>query len=318
MDLVVRLSALGDIIHTAIILQFLPNKVDWLVEEGMAEILEFNPNINKIQKVNLKSLKKSKMNIFSEYKKLKKFHYDRAIDFQGLIKSAIVSKIVANEVIGREEIKEKIAKIFYSKTIKTNLHTIDRYRIMINEIYGLNVSKEEFINHKPFLFYEEEDFVCKEYFLDNKKNVIFIVGASGDYKIYPKERWIEIANSLKENILIPYGNEEEKEIAEFIAKNSQYVKVLPKQTLNQLKATISNSDLVIGNDTGPTYIGWANKIPTILIYGAVEANKVYENKITKFIKSTNKTNPLKVNKKDFSIKKVKSDIILRKIDEIFS
>jgi len=101
-DLIVRLTALGDIIHTAVILEFLPEKVDWLVEESFAEILNYNPKINKIQKVNLKSLKQSKLNIFSEYKKLKSLNYTKAIDFQGLIKSAIVSKLISKKVIGRE------------------------------------------------------------------------------------------------------------------------------------------------------------------------------------------------------------------------
>ena len=316
MDLVVRLSALGDIIHTAIILQFLPNKVDWLVEEGMAEILEFNPNINKIQKVNLKSLKKSKMNIFSEYKKLKKFHYDRAIDFQGLIKSAIVSKIVANEVIGREEIKEKIAKIFYSKTFKTSNHTIDRYRIMINEIYGLNIKKEEFINHKPFLFYEDKH-IKKEYFSKDKKNIVFIIGSTAKNRLYPIKKWIELANRLNENILIPFGNTQEEKMAFKIAEKSN-VKVLEKMSLNELKATISNADLIIGNDTGPTYIGWANNIPTILLYGTTPISRMYENKTTKIIKSKTAKYLDKLDKEDFSIKDIEVDDIMEKIDEIFS
>jgi len=316
LDLVVRLSALGDIIHTAIILQFLPNKVDWLVEEGMAEILEFNPNINKIQKVNLKSLKKSKMNIFSEYKKLKKFHYDRAIDFQGLIKSAIVSKIVANEVIGREEIKEKIAKIFYSKTFKTSNHTIDRYRIMINEIYGLNIKKEEFINHKPFLFYEDKH-IKKEYFSKDKKNIVFIIGSTAKNRLYPIKKWIELANRLNENILIPFGNTQEEKMAFKIAEKSN-VKVLEKMSLNELKATISNADLIIGNDTGPTYIGWANNIPTILLYGTTPISRMYENKTTKIIKSKTAKYLDKLDKEDFSIKDIEVDEIMEKIDEIFS
>ena len=282
----------------------------------MAEILEFNPNINKIQKVNLKSLKKSKMNIFSEYKKLKKFHYDRAIDFQGLIKSAIVSKIVADEVIGREEIKEKIAKIFYSKTIKTNLHTIDRYRLMINQIYGLNVSKEEFINHKPFLFYEDKH-IKKEYFSKDKKNIVFIIGSTAKNRLYPIKKWIELANRLNENILIPYGNEEEEKMAFKIAEKSN-VKVLDKMGLNELKATISNADLIIGNDTGPTYIGWANNIPTILLYGTTPISRMYENKTTKIIKSKTAKYLDKLDKEDFSIKDIEVDEIMEKIDEIFS
>jgi len=312
LDIFVRLTALGDIIHTAVILEFLPEKVDWLVEESFAEILNYNPKINKIQKVNLKSLKQSKLNIFNEYKKLKSLNYERAIDFQGLIKSAIVSKLIAKKVIGRENVRESLAKLFYDEKLKTSTHTIGRYMDMINQIYNLNVSKEDLINHKPFLFYR--DFNTKEFFSENKKNVIFIVGSTAKNRQYPTKKWIELANRLNENILIPYGNMEEEKIAFEIAEKSD-VKVLPKMNLDNLKAAISNADLVIGNDTGPTYIGWANNIKTILLFGTTPISRIYENKTTKVIKSKSAKYLDKLVKDDYSINDIEVDEILEKIDE---
>ena len=76
----------------------------------------------------------------------------------------------------------------------------------------------------------------------------------------------------------------EEKIAFEISEKSN-AKVLPKMNLDNLKATISNADLVIGNDTGPTYIGWANNIPTILLYGTTPVSRMFENKTTKIIKS---------------------------------
>lgn len=313
MDVIVRLSALGDIIHTAIVLQFLPQKVDWIVEESFAEILANNPDIHSIQKVNLKSLKKSKSNVFNEFKKVKSLHkYDRAIDFQGLIKSAIVAKIVSKKVIGRVDIRENIAKIFYNEKVKTSNHTIDRYREMINQIYNLNISQEEFINHKPFLFYK--NFNAKEFFSNSKKNIIFIVGSTAKNRQYPTKKWIELAKKLNENILIPFGNVEEEKIAFKIAEHSS-AKVLPKMNLDNLKATISNADLVIGNDTGPTYIGWANNIPTILLFGTTPISRIFENRTTKIVKSKTAKYLDKLDKKDYSINDIEVEEILEKIDE---
>ena len=314
MDAIVRLSALGDIIHTAIILEFIP-EVNWIVEERFAQILEYHPKVT-IHSVNLKSLKQNKLNIFSEYKKLKQLHFDRSIDFQGLIKSAIVSKIIANEVIGRDDIRENLAKIFYTKklNISTN-HTIDRYREMINKIYNLNITQEQFINHKPFLYYK--DFNTKEFFSQKKKNIVFIIGSSAKNRLYPTKKWIELAKNLNENILIPFGNEIEEKMAFEIAENAD-VKVLPKMNLNDLKATISNADLVIGNDTGPTYIGWANNIPTILLFGTTPISRMYENKTTKIIKSKTAKYLNKLDKTDFSINDIEVYEIMEKIDELFS
>lgn len=314
MSAIVRLSALGDIIHTAIILEFIP-EVDWIVEERFAQILEYHPKVT-IHPVNLKSLKQNKLNIFSEYKKLKQLHFDVAIDFQGLIKSAIVSKIVANEVIGRDDVRENLAKLFYTKKLHISTHhTIDRYREMINQIYNLNISKEEFINHKPFLYYK--DFNTKEFFRKNKKNIVFIIGSTAKNRLYPTKKWIELANSLNENILIPFGNEIEEKMAFEIAENAD-VKVLPKMDLNDLKATISNADLVIGNDTGPTYIGWANNIPTILLFGTTPISRIYENKTTKIVKSKTAKYLDKLDKNDFSINDIEVSEIMEKIDELFS
>jgi heptosyltransferase-1 len=312
-DAIVRLSALGDIIHTAIILQFLPKKVDWIVEEGFAEILEHNPHINSIKKVNLKSLKDNKLNIFSEYKKLKTFSYDRAIDFQGLIKSAIVSKIIAKKVIGRKDVRENLAKLFYDEKLNTSHHTIDRYRDMINQIYNLNISQDEFINHKPFLFYK--NFNTREFFSNSKKNIVFIVGSTAKNRQYPTKKWIELVKNLKyENILIPFGNLEEEKIAFEIAENSN-AKVLPKMNLDNLKALISNADLVIGNDTGPTYIGWANNIPTILLFGTTPISRIFENRTTKIIKSKTAKYLDKLDKEDYSINDIEVNEILEKMNE---
>ena len=101
-----------------------------------------------------------------------------------------------------------------------------------------------------------------------------------------------------------------KEKADFIAAASEYVKVLPKCDLNTLKALISKCDLVIGNDTGPTHMAWALNIPSITIFGPTPTNRIYETSINKFVKSSSKVNPLKLNKNDFSINEIKEEEII--------
>jgi len=308
----IRLSALGDIIHSTIITQFLEKnniKFDFLVDNAFKDILSYS-NFNVV------GLSLKNKNFLETYKICKNLNYDVSVDLQGLIKSAIVGKISSKYLIGCDyfHTKEKLALLFYDKKLKIRNHSIFRYIDMINLIFDIKVNYSEVYEHEPYLNYSNKDFIYKEYFSQNKKNIIFIIGASADYKIYPKEKWVDIANSLKENILIPYGNEKEKKIAEFIASKSSYVKILPKMNLTQLKAHLSNADLIIGNDTGPTYIGWANNIKTIIIYGPVEANKVVENKYTRFIKAKTKTSPNKIDKNDFSIQKIDIKEILNAVE----
>ena len=65
---IVKLSAIGDIIHAMIVLQFIKQHkpdidIDWIVEESYKELLEFNPEINKVHTVNLKNANFSNANL---------------------------------------------------------------------------------------------------------------------------------------------------------------------------------------------------------------------------------------------------------------
>ncbi|MCK4737493.1 MAG: lipopolysaccharide heptosyltransferase I, partial [Sulfurimonas sp.] len=94
---IVKLSAMGDIIHAMVALQFIkkeiPNaQIDWVVESGFKGVLENNPDIDNILPINLKSIKKKKSEVFNQFKILKTYsknNYDIVIDAQGLLKSAI-------------------------------------------------------------------------------------------------------------------------------------------------------------------------------------------------------------------------------------
>jgi len=314
---IIRLSALGDIIHAAVINEFLYKsgiKVDWIVEERFREILDHNKYINEIKTVNLKNKKR----IFFEINRIRKWEkYDLVIDFQGLIKSAILGKIVGKKVIGCDEYhtKEKPALLFYDKKLKIRNHTIGRYKDMINEVFDLKITNEDIKNHSPYLFYEKKDFIVEDFFSKNKKNIIFIIGSTATNRKYPIKKWIKLANSLNANVLIPYGNEEEKEEALLISENSN-AEVLPKMNLNELKACISYADLLIGNDTGPSYIAWANKIPNILLYGATPFGRVFENEYTKIIKSKTSKNLEVIDKNDFSIRDISVREILDAVEKI--
>ena len=318
---IVKLSALGDIIHSAFVVQFikfhLPNaKIDWIVEEGNASILRDNPDIDNIKTVNLKSIKKNFFNIFKEVKKIKSYakaKYDIVIDLQGLTKSAITSKLLSKNVAGydKNSIRESFASIFYTKKYNIPYHenTIDRYRVLVSQALNIDISKNDVLEKKPYLFYKQKD---EDKFLSKKKdNIIFIIGANWQSRIYPKEKLINIANSLQANILIPFGNKNEESDAKFIAQSCKNVTVLPKMNLNELKEIISNANLLIGNDTGPSYIAWANNIPSITLFGPTPPTRIYETSINKVLKSSSLVNPYKLDKNDFSISEIKEEQIIK-------
>ena len=125
---IVKLSALGDIVHGMIVLQFIKknypeSEIDWFVEKRFLGVLENNPHINQIHQVSLKSVNKSK-SFFLFWKELRKIRklgkYDLVIDMQGLIKSALVARMIPSNItlgFDKDSLRESLAANFYDKNI---------------------------------------------------------------------------------------------------------------------------------------------------------------------------------------------------------
>ena len=131
---IVKLSAMGDIIHAMIVLQCIKKlnpkiSIDWIVEESFKDLLKFNPHINKLHLVNFKYAKKNRsiLELFKDLNKLRHHDlYDLVIDMQGLIKSAIISKLLpSKQIIGFDKfsIREKLASNFYNKKFNCSYET---------------------------------------------------------------------------------------------------------------------------------------------------------------------------------------------------
>ncbi len=325
---IIKLSAMGDIIHSMVALEFIKKKypkieIDWFVESAFSAVLENNPDIRNIIKLNLKSIKKSKKEIFTQLnlvKSFKKENYDLIIDAQGLIKSSLVARILGKNIAGfcKNSTRESLASFLYNRKISIDYreNAIDRNCFLISKALGFEITKDEILNKEPFLFFKDEDEIIYEYLKSDKKNILLVVGASWKSKIYSKEKFAKIVESLNENFLIVWGNEEEKQIADFIGANSKAL-VLPKLSLNSLKALVSKVDLVIGNDTGPTHMAWALNIASITIFGNTPAYRnSYLTNINRVIKSSFTPNPLKLDKNNFSINEIDEKNIVKMAKEI--
>ncbi|MCT7653054.1 lipopolysaccharide heptosyltransferase I [Aliarcobacter butzleri] len=319
---IIKLSAMGDIIHAMVALQYIkkqyPNlKIDWFVESAFTGVLENNPDINEIIKLDLKSIKKDKKEIINQIKLIKKYKtnsYDLVIDAQGLIKSAIVSFFLGKSRVGfsKNSTREKLASFFYTKKVDIayDKNAIERNVKVLSQALNFEITKDDILNKKPFLFYKNENEAIYEYLSKDKKNVLFVIGASWPSKMYSKEKFAKIINNLDENCLITWGNEAEKDIADFIANISK-AKVLPKLDLNSLKAIMSKVDLVIGNDTGPTHMAWALNIPSITLFGNTPGYRnTYITNTNKIIESKSIVNPFKLDRNDFSIKEIDENEII--------
>jgi len=330
---IVKLSALGDIVHAMVALQFIKAhspeiQIDWIVEERFAGLLKNNPDIDNILTVNLKALKTDKAGIFSQFKKIRSYavnNYDMIIDAQGLIKSAAIAKLVLPGMVcmpqvGQElaqrgtriagfdagSVREKAASWFYDVKVACayDVNTIDRNALILSSPLGFDISTEQILNKKPFLFFNNEDPQIYDLLSKDRSNIVLVIGSTWDSRNYPAAKYVKIAEALQQNCLVTWGNGQEKTTAEWMASQSDLIKVTPKMDLNSLKALIAKADLLIGNDTGPTHMAWGLNRPSITIFGPTPVSRVYQTDINKVVKSASIVNPYKLNKQDYSIKDI--------------
>ena len=314
---IVKLSSLGDIVLSMVALQFIkktyPNsRIDWIVEEQFRSVLEKNPQIDNIFTVSLRKVKKEKsvFLLLRELRKLRRLKsYDIAIDAQGLLKSAIVAKIISkNKVIGfdKKSARESIASIFYNHKVSIGYdeNTIDRNISVICKSIDIEVQSNEILNKKPFVFPSNDK---KS---NNNQYIVFVVGSTWESRNYPENKFLDIANKLKKKCIVIWGNESEMNKAKWMERQSDFVEAAPKLELDDLKQVINSSVLVIGNDSGPSHFAWAMNIPSIILFGPTPVNRVYQTKINRVLKSSSKVDHYNLDKDDFSIKEIQvNDIV---------
>ena len=325
---IVKLSALGDIVHAMVVLQFIKkfNKeisIDWIVEESFKELFKFHPHINAVHLVNLRSAKKKKsiMILVKELNKLRHLDsFDLVIDLQGLIKSALISKLIPSKVtLGFDKFssRERLASIFYNKRLNCSYETnvIIRNIALIEFALGFSVEKQQIHNKVPFIYSNEDQLDIKK--TKSKKNIILVPGASFSSKRYPVEIFAELTNLLDANYLIIWGNEEEKNLADSIKKLAPNVHICDKLSLGGLISLVAKADLIIGPDSGPTHMGWALNIPSITLFGSTPGNRnSYVTKINRIIESKSEVNSYKINKNDYSIREISPIEVLKLSQDI--
>ena len=127
--LVVRLGAMGDIIHAvpavAALKQSLPaSRITWVVESKWAPLLEGNPFIDRMVLLRRGTAR----GLLGSWRELLSQRYEFGIDFQGLAKSAMVAWVSRPErIFGFAETRERVSGIFYTETVAArSAHVVDR------------------------------------------------------------------------------------------------------------------------------------------------------------------------------------------------
>ncbi|GHQ21433.1 lipopolysaccharide heptosyltransferase I [Helicobacter pylori] len=315
---IVRLSALGDIIVSAVFLalikeRFTNAQIEWFVDERFGAILEHSPYIDKLHPIALKSTLTTfnPLKIFKLFKSLRAYEYDIVIDMQGLIKSALITQMLkAPKKVGFDyaSAREGLSAFFYSQkvSIAYNESILKRNFTLLS--HALNLPKKEIsesLSSRSKVFsYQDSPKIDALNLNKNKLKILFVLETSKINKTYPIERFKELALALENfQICLLWHADETKATALYGAlKNQRDVLLLPKLTLNEVKALLFKMDLIIGGDTGITHLAWALQKPSITLYGNTPMERFkLESPINVSLTGNSNAN---YHKKDFSIQNI--------------
>lgn len=281
--LIIRLSSLGDIIHTlpafaALRKKFPSATISWIVENKGKDILELVPGIDKIIVAHTEGWRINSRRFWKEISILKKDIRNKnqiALDFQGLIKSGFIAYLSkATKRIGfhRKNLREPQAGMFYTEKLEEipeTIHVIDK-NLRLLTLLEIMETHYEF----PLILPEEYTRSVKEKlrkigYDEKKKLVVLNVGAAWKTKRWFPENWVELIRMLKPKdlfLLILWGTKEEKALAEEIKEKAQ-IPLSPDFSLKEVMALVKKASLLVSGDTFALQAACAFSRPVVGIFG---------------------------------------------------
>ena len=274
--LIIKTSSLGDVLHTlpAVTDAALHKpglRFDWVVEEAFAEVPAWHAAVDGVIPVAVRRWKHHLLHALragelrAAVRHLRSRHYDRIIDAQGLIKSAVMARLARGPRSGldRDSAREPLAARAYDHrfAIARNQHAVQRVRQLFAAALDYPVPEAS------------PDYGIKQYFSQQARQsyLVFLHGTTWPTKHWPDDYWVELAAMAATaglQVKIPWGNASEQQRAQRIAAVADSIEILPRMQLGELATVIAAAGAVVGVDTGLVHLAAALGTPCITLYGS--------------------------------------------------
>ena len=274
--LLIKPSALGDIVHTLPILGLLKRRwpdaqVSWLVGSAFAGLLEGHPLLHEVVRFDRKRFSKAWWNpaalveLVKFGRGLREHHFDLVIDLQGLLRSGFTAKIARSPVrVGFANARE-MAWVFYTHRVPVaslEQHALERY-LLVTDALGCGRESIEF----RFPLNDEDRAAARQLTNGAVRYAVLIPGTNWPTKRWPVERFAALVEPIKSRFgfdVVVAGSAGESALGDRIAGAKN---LCGKTTLRQLVALLEGASLVIANDSGPMHIAAALGRPLVTMFG---------------------------------------------------
>jgi 3-deoxy-D-manno-octulosonic-acid transferase/heptosyltransferase-1 len=286
--LIVKLSAIGDVIHTLPSLSALRGlypdaHITWVVEEAAADLVKNHPYLDAVLISRRKSwskdfqggkFKQPLKEISSFIKTLRQRPYDLVIDFHGLFKSSIIVFLSRGKrKLGYNSLQE-LSGLFLNEKIPEdmNKHAVDRY-LDFPHYLGAKINSAEFVLPYDMEAETRVKILLDKYNLEDKKFVAINPIAYWETKLWNNEKFAKLAdlidNRLKMKVV--FTGSEKEPIEKIISlMTSKSLNLGGATTLLDLAYLYKKARIVITTDSGPMHLAAAVETPVIALFGPTD------------------------------------------------
>lgn len=272
--LIVRLSALGDIVHAipaaAALRRAYPQaRIDWLLDIRHRDIVDLVTVVDRAVVVR-RSTPTGWAQVLRE---LRATGYDVALDFQGLVKSAVLARgSGARRVAGFSlwHLREKTARPFYTSAEDAEGgHAIFKNLRLLRTL-GIDDLHIEF----PLAPVESAALAALRRSIGDARFAVINPGAAWPNKRWPPERYGELAATIRNRTgLVPivlWGPGEEPLAQAVVTASRNAATLSPPTAVRDIVAICRAADLFVAGDTGPLHIATAVGTPTVSLFGPTD------------------------------------------------
>lgn len=276
--LLVKTSSLGDVLHNLpvvsdILLHRPEVRIDWVVEEGFAELPRLHPGVDRVIPVAVRRWRKqpgfAREEMRTAVAAMREQDYDLIIDTQGLLKSALIARNARGVRCGYgfSSAREPLAALFYQRrfSVAKDQHAVERNRRLVAQAVGYSLdTPADYGIVTPALTMDWQQ--ASTY-------AVLLHASSRPEKHWEEINWIELGWRLHEKgifCVLPWGNPEEQERADSLAASIPEAVCAPRLSLTEAAVLMSRARVVIGVDTGLAHLAAALGTPTVGIYTATD------------------------------------------------
>lgn len=292
--LIVKLSSLGDVLHTLPVVHdiktALPQaQIDWVVETAFSGVVQRCQGVNKVITCQLRTWRKAPFSMqtrlaWRAFKaELQGEQYDAVIDLQGLTKSAWVAWLaklsptgkryaMANRTDGSSYEVPTRWVAHDAIRLEPHSHAVQRAREVCAKVFSYKLTNNEVENPVFWLvssLHTASSAIHKIAKNDTKKIIVFAHGSSRDDKLWPVSHWVALGKRLNAQnfgIALAHGSATEELRSHDIAAQLSYAAVWPRLSLNAMVDAMAYTAGVIGVDSGLSHMAVALDLPHVQIY----------------------------------------------------